>query len=66
MELSGAECPVDRIMRGEYVERMPDPEYMLHEYRDRSLDEAEDTLREESEYWNGIEEIEDDWFFQED
>lgn len=38
----------------------------VFEYRDRSNDEAEDTLREESEYWHGISEVGPEWFFNEE
>jgi hypothetical protein len=35
--------PVDRVMRGDFLENLPaaDAASMIHEYRDRSLDEAE-------------------------
>lgn len=61
--LSPADYPADRVMRGEYLERLPREEAaaMLDEYRDRSLDEAEDTLREESEYWHGMTIVGADW-----
>lgn len=32
----------------------PDADDMIFEYRDRANDEAEETLREESEYWHGL------------
>lgn len=64
-ELSPMCFPADRVMRGEYLENLDSVEAdRLHfEMRDRSLDEAEETLREESEYWHGISEIDASWFF---
>lgn len=65
--LNPSDFPADRVMRGEYLEALPQGEAadMLDEFRDRSLDEAEDTLREESEYWhNMLSEVGDEWFFQ--
>lgn len=63
MSLSPAEFPVDRVMRGEFLENLPRDEAteMLHAFRDQSLDDAEDTLREESEYWHGISIVDADW-----
>lgn len=63
ISLSPAEFPVDRVMRGEYLENLPreDAAEMLHASRDQSLDDAEDTLREESEYWHGMTVVDADW-----
>lgn len=36
----------------------PEADDMIFEYRDRSNDEAEETLREESEYWHGMSVVE--------
>ncbi len=65
IELSPAEFPADTAMR-EWEDNqviVPDADDMIFEYRDRSLDEAEETLREESEYWHGMSEVGDEWFF---
>jgi hypothetical protein len=66
--LTPASFPADRVMRGEYLENLPtDEAEALHfEMRDRSNDEAEETLREESEYWHGMSEVDPEWFFTED
>jgi hypothetical protein len=63
--LSDYETPVDIAWRG-YELETPDAADMIFEYRDRSLDEAEETLREESEYWHGMSEVGDEWFFQQE
>ncbi len=79
IELSPAEFPVDRVMGAlEYDARfdtvcrwngqnpnLPVEEIaeLNHQLRDQSLDEAEETLREESEYWHGMSEVGDEWFF---
>jgi hypothetical protein len=66
-ELYPNELPADLVMRGEYVERMPTATARedLHAYRDQSLDEAEETLLEEMEYWHGYSEVGAEWFFDE-
>lgn len=66
LRLTPSEYPADRVMRGEFVENLPIDEAadLLHQYRDQSLDEAEDTLREESEYWQGVSEVGPEWFFE--
>ena len=55
-EMSPLCFPADRVMRGEFLENLPEAEAadMIHDFRDQSLDEAEETLREESEYWHGM------------
>ena len=63
INLSDYEYPVDVVMSG-YEPNHPEAAEMIHQYRDQSLDEAEETLREESEYWHGMSEIDDEWFFQ--
>lgn len=75
MILSPSECPVDLAMgRKEqtgsgwcrYMDhaRVPDCADLIFEYRDRSLDGAEETLHEESEYWHGMSEVGPEWFFE--
>ena len=61
--LSDYECPVDVVMMG-YTPNHPEAAEMIHQYRDQSLDEAEETLHEESEYWHGMSEVGDEWFFE--
>lgn len=47
--LNSCDYPADRVMSSEY--------------RDRSLDEAEETLLEETEYWHGMSVVGPEWFF---
>lgn len=80
IELSPSEYPVDRVMGSlEYnaqfdtvcrwngqnpnlpVEEIAE---LNHQFRDQSLDEAEETLREESEYWHGMSVVGPEWFFE--
>jgi hypothetical protein len=65
IEMSELCFPADRVMKGEYLETLPTAvaDDMTFEYRDRSNDEAEETLREESEYWHGMSEVGPEWFF---
>jgi hypothetical protein len=67
-EMSPACFPADRVMKGEYLENLPADTAadMLHDFRDQSNDEAEETLREESEYWHGMSEVGPEWFFNEE
>lgn len=76
-EMSELCFPVDRVMgrkgfdavfnsinRGmDLAPNHPDADRMIFEHRDRSNDEAEETLREESEYWHGMSEVGPEWFF---
>lgn len=65
INLSDYEYPADVVMSG-YEPKHTEADDMIFEYRDRSLDEAEETLREESEYWHGMSEVGPEWFFTEE
>lgn len=77
-EMSELCFPVDRVMGRKTFDpgfsafsrdmdltpNHPEASEMIFEYRDRSNDEAEDTLREEAEYWHGMSEVGPEWFFK--
>ena len=60
-----SESPNTFIREMGLVPNHPDAADMIDEYRDRSLDEAEETIREETEYWHGMSEVGPEWFFEE-
>lgn len=62
-EMSELCFPADRVMKNDLGPNHPEADDMIFEYRDRSNDEAEETLREESEYWHGMSEVGPEWFF---
>lgn len=65
INLSDYEYPADVVMSA-YGPNHPEADDMIFEYRDRSNDEAEEILREESEYWHGMSEVGPEWFFTEE
>lgn len=67
--LNPCDFPVDRVITGPdgctgLTPNHPDAADLIDAYRDRSLDEAADTLREESEYWHGVSVVGPEWFFE--
>lgn len=67
MGRKGFDAVHNAINRGmDLVPNHPDADRMIFEHRDQSNDEAEETLREESEYWYGMSVVSGEWFFNED